>query len=221
MRSILIFFIVGCVLSGCTRFKEVHYFRDEAGSPDNYYRLEVKGHTLMTSARYVSGYFDEEAVNQYFSEFKQPEKGKFGVADSDSSKTADIEPLSGSRDGQQLVMILSSNSDAVASQLGSYTENQKTLDALVQLVNRDRILSAAEAKSNLVVQQTRGKILADLGDKLIAGMNDEASQPTVAASLLQYVNAIAAELGNERPFSNFEDANNWLIHNRGRLLNDD
>lgn len=69
------------VCGGCaTAFQEAHYFRSERNGEGpanrNYYRVRVTGATALSSSRYVSGYFDPEAVDIYFNEIKQPDKGR-------------------------------------------------------------------------------------------------------------------------------------------------
>src|SRR6266404_2610957 len=73
--------ISASLVSGCaTAFKESHYYQSvnpKTNKVTNYYRLTVKGYAAMSSARYVSGYYDERAVDLYFNEVKvaeSPEK---------------------------------------------------------------------------------------------------------------------------------------------------
>ncbi len=201
---------------GCSTFKEVHYFKDENKPVPNYYKLRIKGFTCFASSRYLSGYFDEEAVDDYFSEMSQPDKGKFKpiVEVSDKKITSITEGL----EDKRLVMILSSNSDAVATQIGAFVENKKAIDALGNILNRENTEQMQTIEGEKQVQQVSGQILKDLGDQLIGGL--DATTVTVAqaqASLLQYLNALAADLGNKRPFSNMTEAATWLEINRANF----
>jgi hypothetical protein len=67
------------VIPGSTRpsaiawlFKEHHYHKsiDRHGNVSNYYRLTVNGYAAMSSARYISGYHGERAVDVFFDELK-------------------------------------------------------------------------------------------------------------------------------------------------------
>jgi hypothetical protein len=65
--------VVGALsLIACTTFQEVHYFKTTAadGSPANYFRLTITGTAGFSSAKYVSGYYDETAVDLLFNELK-------------------------------------------------------------------------------------------------------------------------------------------------------
>src|SRR5690348_14797035 len=82
---LLVITFVSC--GGCASgFEETHYFRsktrDARGIPVNYFRLQVTGGTMLSSSRYVSGYFDEAALDTYFNEFSQPDKGQIVAKDS-------------------------------------------------------------------------------------------------------------------------------------------
>jgi hypothetical protein len=62
--------LMALALGACTNFQEVHYFKtiDNSGNPVNFYRLTIKGDAGFSSANYVSGYYDEAAVDLLFNE---------------------------------------------------------------------------------------------------------------------------------------------------------
>jgi hypothetical protein len=65
--------LVGALLaSACTEFQEIHYFQapGTGGAPPNYYKLTIAGSATFSSAKYVSGYYDEAAVDLLFNELK-------------------------------------------------------------------------------------------------------------------------------------------------------
>src|SRR5438132_3275792 len=66
---VLAVFVSGCV----TTFHEDHYFQSassRSGHATNYFRLQVDGWAAFSSARYISGYYDERAVDLFFNEIK-------------------------------------------------------------------------------------------------------------------------------------------------------
>lgn len=195
-------------------FSESHFFKSEDGNgnPINYYRLKVSGNNFLSSTRYVSGYFDEKAVDAYFSQFSQPDKGLFD----DKIKTDDssVKPLNDALSSRKLVLLLSSNSDTIAQQIGQFANNQAVMADLTRLVYRDHIKEAQSAKTSAELQQMRGKALADIGDKVIGGLADDANEQTAEANLLFYANRLAAELGNTMPFKTLEEGKAWLDYNR-------
>src|SRR4051812_49182226 len=67
-----------CALAaGCASFHEEHYFQtaDKSGTPLNFFRVRVDGNAGLTRLRYLSGYYDERAVDLYFNEVKSPGQG--------------------------------------------------------------------------------------------------------------------------------------------------
>ena len=75
-----VYSLIVLLLSGCmSSFSERHFFKSEDayGNPVNYYKLSVSGKNFLSSTRYLSGYFDEKAVDAYFNQFSQPDKGLF------------------------------------------------------------------------------------------------------------------------------------------------
>jgi hypothetical protein len=198
-------------------FSERHFFKSEDayGNPVNYYKLSVSGKNFLSSTRYLSGYFDEKAVDAYFNQFSQPDKGLFDG----TIKTGggNVKPLEDALNGRKLVLLLSSNSDAIAQQIGQFANNHAVMSDLTRLIYRDHIKEANSAKTSADLQQIRGKALADIGDKVIGGMADNADQATAKANFLFYANRLAAEFNNTVPFATLDEAKIWLDYNRAHI----
>lgn len=205
-----------CLCIGCaSSFSEKHYFKsvNAEGTPINYYRLNVKGNTFLASSRYLSGYFDEQAVDAYFSEIVQPDKALF----SSTIAKGDVKPLSEDLEGKKLILLLSSNSDAIAAQIGQFANNQEILGDLTRLIHRDRIRETLIAQTEAELQDIKGKALADIGQRIIVDMEDNADVTTVEANILFYVNRLASEFGNTTPFKKLDEAKTWLEYNRTKI----
>jgi hypothetical protein len=249
-------------LAGCSSFQEKHYFRvvDKRGKVINYFRLTVDGGTAFCSSRYVSGYFDEQAVNEYFGTIAQPKQGAFGVvapkddeAASDTTETssevradnhasgagskatatqpedaptgsagagqpAAVKPVAAKPDGTALILLLSSNADAIAEQLGALAESKETLAAVTALANKGKLDSANSAKASVDEARVQGGQLQSLGDQFIAGLPDDADRATAEQKLLAYLNVIAQEFGNDQPFASLDDASKWINAKRAVLI---
>lgn len=201
--------------SGCmSGFSETHFFKSEDayGNPINYYKLSVSGRNFLSSTRYLSGYFDEKAVDAYFNQFTQSDKGLFvGTITTEGSN---VRPIDDALAGRKLVLLLSSNSDAIAQQIGQFSNNQAVMSDLTRIIYRDHIKDAQSAKTSADFQQIRGKALADIGDRVIGGLPDDADQATAEANLLFYANRLAAEFDNSIPFKSLDEAKTWLDYNR-------
>ncbi|WP_250486978.1 hypothetical protein [Caballeronia sp. GaOx3] len=220
------------LLTACSSFQETHFFRSDTqqGSPPNYFRLVVSGHTGLSSARYISGYFDEEIVNQYFNEIGQPDKGKLiplgsvpsGPGPASDANTAGKPKDNKGADAQNvndptLVMLLSTNSDEIAAQLGALTQSQQFTTALTSLFARSRFSNAGAAGRQLQESQAQGQALAQLGDSLIGGLSDKPTLEETKANMLAYVNQLSAAF-NAAPFDSLEKANEWYSKTRSKLM---
>ena len=135
-------------LCSCANIYEVHYFKDKISSSSstkiipNYYKVEIRAQSFLSSSRYLSGYFDQGAINLYFNEFTQPANGKlFGNQESPSAFTDEK--------GNELVLIFSTNSKAVSDQIGAIAKNQVVLNSAATLVQRDKIEDAQKLKREL------------------------------------------------------------------------
>ncbi|MCY1223453.1 hypothetical protein D3C87_364760 [compost metagenome] len=142
---------VGCLLLlvSCSTINEVHYFKDKitekSAAPSktvaNYYKVQIKGYSFLSSSRYVSGYFDQNAINLYFNEFAQPEKGKLFEKGPDGGFTNET--------GNELVLILSTNAKAISDQIGNISKNQVILNSAASLVQDGKIKEAQKLKMDL------------------------------------------------------------------------
>lgn len=207
--------LVMLLLAGCvSRFGERHYFKSEdgQGAPVNYYRVTVKGGTFLSESRYLSGYFDEAAVDAYFS---QASAGK-GFPSAGKGKVQSVDE---SLRDRKLVLILSANSDAMAGEIGQIADNAALMGGLTQLVASAGLLSPAQ--QTLRHQQERAQSLARAGLGLLSGLPAQPSQAQAQGRALELANRLAAELGREQPFRNLNEAQTWLNTNRARLLKED
>jgi hypothetical protein len=226
-------------LVGCSSFSERHYFKSVGpdGEAVNYYRVRVDGHSALSSSRYVSGYFDEAAVDAYFNEINQPAKaalvpakraarpaaggaGGAAAAPSPSSEAGakeTVQPI-GADTGKSLVLILSSNADAIADQIGAFASNREMTATLGRLLNRDKIEASTKAADSLADTKAQGDTIAGLGDSMVKTLADaNADQAKTNQTVLSFLNAFAREFGNTTPFADVAAAKKWLDENRGRI----
>ncbi len=183
-------------MTGCVSFRETHLFRDNTPNVPNYYKVNIKGSTFFSKTRYVSGYFDEAAVLEYFGEFSQPDSS---IADyltsvkrpesSSNNSTSDVK-LTGEIEGKRLVMILSSNSKAVADQIGALAENQQLMDALTSMATQEKELERLRLQDDLRHnKELSDRIVRNIGLDLIK-VNDTADFETNQVHLTNSVNSL-------------------------------
>lgn len=239
--------------SGCsTASSERHYFRavDAENKPVNYFRLTIKSSSSLASSRYLSGYFDEQAVDQYFGSFKQPtqlnfvpelrkegapeqsaDQKNYGDKDKEPSPSANIpasktavavKPLSPDLEGRKLVILLSSNSDDIASQITTIADGGMVSSYIGALAAKDIIIAGQDAQAKYNQQVKSMEIVTAIGNKLLTTENlkvDDKSQSEASqAAVVQVAGQLAASLGARRSFANMEDVRIWLNNNRGRIL---
>lgn len=223
---VFVLLLCAASLSGCMSIRESHFFKtDVSGETPNYYRVTIKGNSGLSSARYVSGFFEEEVVNQYFNEFGQPKNGQLlpiaSTGSSSGSGSTSTAQAGGDPAAQQrpsLVLLLSNNADEVAAQMNAMAQNQQETAALIRILAGSRFEAAEQAERQLDRTKARGKVLTSNGDQLIAGLADDATQQEVKTNVLLFVNKLAQDLGAEQNFTTLDQASQWLHDNRSRLL---
>lgn len=230
--------VLAVAAAGCgSGFRETHFFRSESGPNGipNYFRLVISGQTMFVSSRYVSGYFEEDTVNQYFNEISQPDKARLipvgqsskpGETKPGETKPSDgkngVAPATSSKPTQELknatlVLLLSSNSDDIANQIGALAQSQEFTASLARLVASPRFEAADEAERRLRNDQARGRTLAVSGDELIGKMPNKPSPDQVNNRLLEFVNQLAADLGAAGSFKDLNEAYTWFNNHRVHL----
>ncbi len=206
-----------CTTGCAVTFKEDHYFQQQnkAGDVTNYYRLQVSGYGALSSARYVSGYYDERAVDLFFNELKVEQTGPttntqiFKDAQKNPGSDEAIKPLDPSTHGA-FVMILSTNASSVARTIGQFAENQIVADAITNLMNRDALLSKAERIGSAT--NSANATATELA-RLMGFVSSDAPIDRAAneKALLRVLSTIATDVGvAPRSFASLTEAEAWF-----------
>ncbi|WP_367913187.1 hypothetical protein [Leadbetterella sp. DM7] len=188
MKIVYLLAVLSClVLAGCrTSIREHHYFKDNAKELPNYYRVDITAHTwLFSKTRYWSGYFKTDAIDVYFNEFSQPDNGKL----QDSS--GGMQALAADPD-RQLVVILSSNADDIANQIGNITQSKNALQHLLSLANVNNAERLTATTDEIDFQLHKNKVFVALGDALLNDLENKDST-IIHSALLQLMNHIVLE----------------------------
>lgn len=224
MKQRFLGFTLAALLAGCSiSFQETHYFKSGTASPSavpNYYRLTVQGRAVVSSARYISGYFDEDTINTYFNEYTQP-AGAAIYPPTRPAATGEAQPVAKGLQDKKLIMILSSNSDEVANQIGALAASKQFTASLAGLMARDQYKLAYDTEQRLSVDRGLAKKIAEVGDQLLKQIPADAPPDQTQQLLLEFINLLAADLGYEGAFANLESAAQWLNFNRARLSRGD
>jgi hypothetical protein len=212
---------------GCGTVRETHYFRSQSPSSafPNYYRVQITADAGATKVRYLSGYFDEKAVEQYFAEFAQPERfpmpGEAKAHSGDGPEPANgnnLQPIDPKLDERSLVLILSTNVDDVAAQMGALAENIQVQSALTGIVNKEELAAARQQAAELDTDRKQARelhyIATAVSSKLAAGAADAEKN----AEVLRLVNELARYLGSNEHFTDLDKAKAWLDANHSRII---
>ncbi|MGV7105784.1 hypothetical protein [Flavobacterium sp. U410] len=165
LKVILVVLSLATLVS-CSSFSEEHYFKDRVTSSTNgdvnivpnYYKVKICGYSFLSSSRYVSGYFDQNAINLYFNEIVQPENAKLFNTKTDADNN---NSLVTNEAGNELVVVLSSNAKAVTEYIGSIAKNQNILNSIAQITQKEKIEEANAVKSEIsfITNETQNFIL--------------------------------------------------------------
>jgi hypothetical protein len=155
MKTTSLLMLLILLLNSCQSSRELHYFK----SGENYYRLNIKAKSFASKSRYISGYFDDKAVEKYFSELNQP----------DSANT--VKWSSAPNNNSKLVMILSSNSNSISEQIGSFASNEETLELIARMANIDKITKVKETENKIAEIDSLDKDIKDLAEGYLSNIS--------------------------------------------------
>lgn len=196
----VIFFISTLLTFSCQSARETHFIKEDK----NYYRIRIKEFAFLSSSRYMSGYYDEKAVDNYFGEIQRPDS------------TAKIINLNCNNPNSKLLLILSTNSNTVSDQVGALADNERTLEIIARLSNKDKITESNAISNELKSVKQEQDYYYLTTKNLIDRINDsdsnaiKNSKEFEKAILLPYLNSIARKRGRTEDFKTIEDAKKWF-----------
>lgn len=204
------------LLTGCaTAFKETHYFRavdPETNKPVNYFRIQIEGETAMTKSRYVSGFYNQRAVEYFFNEFRttgQPELRLEPVGNPNDTAHAVAEGDDGS-----FVLILSTNAKSVADTIGEMTDNEALGKAFNRLLRGSEIEKAERFSASVASLKNDAHAGYDDIDAAVAQLVEVAKNGTrqqIQQQSARVVAAVARALDGEGDvIKDYDDAKRWL-----------
>lgn len=209
--------------TSCMSAHERHHFvvTDNESGARNYFRVEVEAHAYFSSSRYLSGYFDDTAVDAYFGTYKQPSEARFPAAGNlhASAETGsppakepklDDQPVDPTLTGKRLVMLLSSNSDEIANQISAFADGKNASNLIGRLVSARGSESARGAQEELELARREAQLLASTGDALLASRLTE-------AQLLDFANRAATSVGASPRFTDLAQARAWVAEQKRTL----
>lgn len=224
MRTSIPFLVMFLGIGGCTSFSEDHFFESrarESGKTTNYFRVRVSGSASLSKARFVSGYYDERAVDLFFNETKLAGGEVTNVpvvfeSGQDNPGTDEvIKPLTPSAQHGSLVMLLSTNARDVAAAIGQFAENQLVADAITNIVNRDVVSALRESETLPKFEQAQAEAIAKELESLLDLVPGDggSDNDTVRRAYLRILGVIARSRGVSVSFASFDEAKTWFANN--------
>jgi hypothetical protein len=190
-------------LISCQSSKEIHYFSEG----DNYYRLKIKQHAFLSSSRYISGYFEPYAIDKFFGEMTRPDSAK--IASDAKVKAIDSQ---GKQISGDLVMVLSTNADAVTKEIGGIAENEQLFSIISTMANKDELIKIKGLENKLQTVLTElGNQASDI-DLTIESLKGELTAKAKTDELVRYLNNVAVNNNNLSGVKKLEDIESWLMN---------
>lgn len=214
---------------GCrSTFNEAHFYRVGTGTTEqpNYYRLTISGGAWFSQAKYISGCYDERAVQIVFDEvgggsgdatWQFLSGGEFEIAGSTVTTIGDEDDVC--EPGKSKLMIFSTNAKVIADTIGAFAESQVVAESVIGLLQRDELEALALRVDEIGLE--RAAELAETREitALVASLpsGDAPSKEAISVATLRVLNAIARSQGRFEPITSIEDARLWfqLNHTSG------
>ena len=203
-------------VSGCTSFSQVYHFQSAASGSDlpNFFRVKVEGDAQTAKARFLAGFYDERAVDLYFSEIKSNGSELRKLFSNDLKAPGEdtvIKPLTPDQGRGTFVMIFSTNPKAVADTIGNFAESQVVADALTNLINRREVDAARLLTAGAGVADQSATAIAE---ELLALLPTDIGTPEAPAALerryRRALEAISRQTGGPQSFADLAAARTWL-----------
>jgi hypothetical protein len=203
------------LLAGCSAsVRERHYFATYPGTgtsekPVSYFRVDVKADSKFSNARYVAGFYDERAVDLFFSELTSSSQTLFR-ADLKNPGTNDVlRPLEPSTNGA-FVMVMSTNADAITGAIGAFADSEAAGRSIVNLVNADDVRAKSQGDASAGAVKSQAVAFTAGLQSRIGAARQATSVDGAKASYLQVLNLIAIELGRSDAFASLDEARIWF-----------
>ncbi|WP_299554500.1 hypothetical protein [Seonamhaeicola sp.] len=206
MKKTAFVLLTSLLIASCSSFHEVHYFKDSLKPTANYYKVEVQGYALLSSSRYVSGYYDRGAVQAYFGEITQPAKGTFVPLLADDPKKTGH---------KELVLLLSTNSDAISTSIGNLAKSRTVINSLSLIANKDKLEEAKTVASELSGLETDIQLFISEADTYLDmdTTSDTFNEQTSKAQLQQFLKLELLGLSKDVSPKTFAELQTWYLQN--------
>ncbi|MBK7806313.1 MAG: hypothetical protein IPJ51_08445 [Saprospiraceae bacterium] len=200
MKVHLYFLLLIIFFTSCQSGRELHYFK----SGENYYRLKIDECTFMTSSRYLSGYFDEGAVDAYFDEIYRPKKDGVETGGFQHLNTGGTLSTPGN---SKLLILLSTKSEDVSNIVGQIAGSEMTLETIARLANKDLIKKNNTLDYEIDVQNAQNEIFKSYIETIMSTTDTT----NYEENALKYLNLLALKQGGtSNNFDNSTEALNWF-----------
>ncbi len=223
--------LTAMVLCGCASFDEKHYFATidpTTQRPVNYFRLTIDGNVSTTNMRYVSGFYDERAVELFLNETKAttfdstnlnggvppifPGMDCTGKADDKCAARLSLVPLgSKAENNGAFVMIMSTNADSIANTIGAFAEQQQNVTSAIYLLNSNLFRDVKKLKALETIDSDNRKLALAQIEAQFTVATAASTASANSQAYLGILSSLAATIDPAAPgFAKMEDARAWF-----------
>jgi len=227
------------VISGCSTFGEQHYFasvNNQTGEIVNVFRLTVEGGSDLSNARYLSGYYDERAVDLFFNEIDSEDYAidagnlpgakpifktcKSGETEEqcktrveNSLTVSQLGSDSSKNENKSFVLILSTNADAISQTIGALAEDASIKQSLFRIANKDKLQEQAKLKAIEPFKTSQRLALSTELTTLIESAHTDTQ--STKDDYLAVLSVLARGLSQDAPvrFRDWSEAKVWFANN--------
>lgn len=200
--------------------RERHYFAVydtvAPNEPVNFFRVDLSANTRFTNTRYVTGFYDERAVDLFFSEIKGNDKSTLFQNNLKSPGTDQVlKPLDPDVNGT-LVMVLSTNADDIVSSISAFAESQVVGQAVTQIANGQVLRGARASQASASAQRAAANAFVAELNSLVRAAGSASTANEAKSAYLRLLQRIATETqGRGDQFATFDEALAWFqaMHN--------
>lgn len=123
-----------------------------------------------------------------------------------------------SLDGSKLVLLFSSNSDDIASQIGTFGQSDDFTTDLAAVFGKQTTEVQSKAQLQLRQQQAACAEVVAQGNDTVGSLSKDSDAATAKKQALAFANILAGYLGSTETFDTLEKAQAWVQKNGVQVL---
>lgn len=120
--------------------------------------------------------------------------------------------------GKKLILLFSSNSDQIATEIGNLGQGNDVVSTLSQVIGKDQAAALQKKQAQAQADQAAATQLVNQGNSTILAWNSATPPAAAQSDALNYANQLARYLGNKQDFPNLTAAKEWVAKNGVQVI---